>query len=58
MPWSESTGMSESEYNKMVGSDLGAGPSYVPKRDVVNRPTRDLKDKRKDRAWSGGSRDF
>jgi len=30
LPWDESTGMSEEEYNKMVASDLGNGPRYTP----------------------------
>ena len=56
MPWSEDSGMNKDEYTKMVESDRGSGPSYVPKkRDIVTRPTRDIND---DRVWSGGSRDF
>ena len=46
MPWSEDSGISKDEYTKMVESDRGSGPSYIPKkRDIVTRPTRDLNER-------------
>ena len=49
------------DFDKPIPRDEYTGPgpdmgeSRRPRKDIVNRPTRDLND---DRAWTGGSRDF